>query len=35
MAVFERQWGEDWFSAYGFTLIMVSGKNAIDPGELK
>ena len=35
MAVFERQWGEDWFSAYGFTLIMVSGRNAIDPSKLK
>ncbi|TVY79837.1 hypothetical protein Focb16_v009302 [Fusarium oxysporum f. sp. cubense] len=29
LAVFEREWGEDSFSAYGFTLIMATGKNAI------
>ncbi|KAJ4245812.1 hypothetical protein NW762_013936 [Fusarium torreyae] len=30
LSVFEKEWGEDWFSAYGFTLIMVTGKNAMD-----
>lgn len=29
LAVFEREWGEDSFSAYGFTLIMTIGKNAM------
>ncbi|TXC09944.1 hypothetical protein FocTR4_00004877 [Fusarium oxysporum f. sp. cubense] len=29
LAVFEREWGEDSFSAYGFTLIMATGKNAM------
>ncbi|KAF5712863.1 hypothetical protein FMUND_8141 [Fusarium mundagurra] len=29
LAVFEREWGEDSFSAYGFTLIMTTGKNAM------
>ena len=29
LSVFEREWGEDWFSAYGFTLIMVAGRNAM------
>jgi hypothetical protein len=33
LSVFEREWGEDWFSAYGFTLIMVAGKNAMDSSE--
>ena len=28
LSVFEREWGEDWFSAYGFTLIMATGRNA-------
>ncbi|KAF4480064.1 hypothetical protein FAGAP_12209 [Fusarium agapanthi] len=28
LAVFEKEWGEDSFSAYGFTLIMTTGKNA-------
>ena len=28
LSVFEREWGEDSFSAYGFTLIMVAGNNA-------
>ncbi|KAI1026277.1 hypothetical protein LB504_011351 [Fusarium proliferatum] len=28
-AVFEREWGEDSFSAYGFTLIMTTGQNAM------
>ncbi|KAF5600218.1 hypothetical protein FPANT_2650 [Fusarium pseudoanthophilum] len=34
LAVFEREWGEDSFSAYGFTLIMTTGKNAMS-GRLK
>ncbi|KAF5564359.1 hypothetical protein FPHYL_4783 [Fusarium phyllophilum] len=29
LAVFEREWGEDSFSAYGFTLIMTTGKNVM------
>ncbi|KAK2602916.1 hypothetical protein N8I77_009413 [Diaporthe amygdali] len=29
LSAFEKEWGEDWFSAYGFTLIMVAGKNAM------
>ncbi|KAK2481013.1 hypothetical protein H9L39_06652 [Fusarium oxysporum f. sp. albedinis] len=29
LAVFEKEWGEDSFSAYGFTLIMATGKNAM------
>ncbi|KLO79828.1 uncharacterized protein LW93_7272 [Fusarium fujikuroi] len=29
LAVFEREWGEDSFSAYGFTLIMTTGQNAM------
>ncbi|KAK3047060.1 hypothetical protein LTR09_011485 [Extremus antarcticus] len=29
LSIFEKEWGEDWFSAYGFTLIMVAGKNAM------
>ncbi|KAK3723218.1 hypothetical protein LTR37_001941 [Vermiconidia calcicola] len=29
LSVFEKEWGEDWFSAYGFTLMMVAGKNAM------
>ena len=29
LSVFEREWGEDSFSAYGFTLIMVAGRNAM------
>ncbi|KAF4338538.1 hypothetical protein FBEOM_7577 [Fusarium beomiforme] len=33
LAIFEKEWGEDSFSAYGFTLIMVTGKNAMSPGE--
>jgi hypothetical protein len=28
LSVFERDWGEDSFSAYGFTLIMVAGRDA-------
>lgn len=28
LSVFEKEWGEDSFSAYGFTLIMVAGRNA-------
>lgn len=34
LSTFEREWGEDSFSAYGFTLIMVAGKNAMGSGEL-
>ncbi|POS76934.1 hypothetical protein DHEL01_v204659 [Diaporthe helianthi] len=26
---FEKEWGEDMFSAYGLTLIMVAGRNAM------
>lgn len=33
LSTFEREWGEDCFSAYGFTLIMVAGKNAMGSGE--
>ena len=33
LSIFEEEWGEDWFSAYGFTLIMVAGRNAISSGE--
>lgn len=29
LSIFEREWGEDSFSAYGFNLIMVAGKNAM------
>lgn len=29
LSVFEKEWGEDGFSAYGFTLIMVAGNNAM------
>ncbi|KAF4959823.1 hypothetical protein FGADI_1326 [Fusarium gaditjirri] len=28
LAIFEKEWGEDSFSAYGFSLIMATGKNA-------
>ncbi|KAB5585214.1 hypothetical protein GE09DRAFT_946050 [Coniochaeta sp. 2T2.1] len=31
LSVFEKEWGEDMFSAYGFALIMVTGKNAMAP----
>lgn len=33
LSVFEKEWGEDSFSAYGFTLIMVAGKNAMSSGK--
>lgn len=33
LSTFEKEWGEDCFSAYGFTLIMVAGKNAMGSGE--
>ena len=33
LSVFEKEWGEDWFSAYGFTLMMVAGKNAMGSGK--
>ncbi|CAJ2509081.1 Uu.00g141070.m01.CDS01 [Anthostomella pinea] len=29
LSVFEKEWGEDSFSAYGFTLIMIAGRNAM------
>lgn len=29
LSVFEKEWGEDQFSAYGFALIMVAGRNAM------
>ncbi|KAH8909275.1 hypothetical protein BR93DRAFT_994955 [Coniochaeta sp. PMI_546] len=29
LSVFEKEWGEDSFSAYGFTLIVVAGRNAM------
>lgn len=32
LAIFEREWGEDKFSAYGFTLLVVAGKNALHSG---
>lgn len=31
---FEKEWGEDSYSAYGFTLMMMAGKNASSPGKL-
>ncbi|KAF5607886.1 uncharacterized protein FSUBG_4988 [Fusarium subglutinans] len=34
LAVFEQEWGEDSFSAYGFTLIMTTGKNAMSGTNL-
>lgn len=34
LSTFEREWGEDSFSAYGFTLIMVAGKNAMGSSEV-
>ena len=33
LSVFEKEWGEDSFSAYGFTLIMVAGRNAMGPSK--
>lgn len=33
LSVFEKEWGEDSFSAYGFTLIMVAGRNAMGSSE--
>jgi len=33
LSVFEKEWGEDQFSAYGFALIMVAGKNAMGSGK--
>jgi hypothetical protein len=33
LSVFEKEWGEDWFSAYGFTLIMIAGRNAMGSGK--
>lgn len=29
LSVFEKEWGEDSFSAYGLTLIVVAGRNAM------
>lgn len=29
LSIFEKEWGEDRFSAYGFALIMVAGRNAL------
>jgi len=29
LSVFEKEWGEDRFSAYGFALIKVAGENAL------
>jgi len=29
LSIFEKEWGEDWFSAYGFALIIVAGGNAL------
>ncbi|KAK0721885.1 hypothetical protein B0T26DRAFT_769787 [Lasiosphaeria miniovina] len=29
LSIFEKEWGEDSISAYGFTLIMVAGRNAM------
>ena len=34
LSAFEKEWGEDWYSAYGFTLIMSTGKNAMTYGML-
>lgn len=33
LSAFEKEWGEDWFSAYGFTLIMVAGRNAMSSSK--
>lgn len=33
LSAFEKEWGEDSFSAYGFTLITVAGKNAMGSGK--
>lgn len=33
LSSFEKEWGEDSFSAYGFTLIMVAGKNAMSSSK--
>lgn len=33
LSVFEKEWGEDGFSAYGFTLIMVAGNNAMSSSK--
>jgi len=33
LSVFENEWGEDSFSAYGFTLIMVAGRNAMSSSK--
>lgn len=34
LSAFEKEWGEDSYSAYGFTLMMMAGKNASSPGKL-
>jgi hypothetical protein len=34
LSVFEKEWGEDSFSAYGFTLIMVAGRNAMGSSKV-
>ncbi|KAF4446397.1 hypothetical protein F53441_9965 [Fusarium austroafricanum] len=31
LSTLEKEWGEDSFSAYGFTLIMAVGKNSMGP----
>ncbi|KFA71534.1 hypothetical protein S40288_06835 [Stachybotrys chartarum IBT 40288] len=33
LSVFEKEWGEDSFSAYGFALIMVAGRNAMSSSK--
>lgn len=33
LSVFEKEWGEDSFSAYGFTLIVVAGSNAMSASK--
>lgn len=32
LSVFEKEWGEDWFSAYGFSLLMMSAQNVGSAG---
>ena len=33
LSTFEKEWGEDSYSAYGFTLMMMVGKNASSLGK--
>lgn len=33
LSLFENEWGEDWYSAYGFTLIIAAGRNAMQSSK--